>query len=139
MYLKQGDLFWDMTKDFVKEAMGAAIKLQQETGQTLFNEGDAADHFFIMLKGRVKLSVGEGGRVVYISRNAGEIIGWSSIIGRSTYSATAECTEETNLLKFESQAFLSLLGKNADNEAILFKRLAEMLGNRILELYPSIT
>jgi len=139
MYLKQGDLFWDMNKDFVKEAMDTAIKLQQEAGETLFNEGDAADHFFIMLKGRVKLSVGEGGRVVYISRNAGEIIGWSSIIGRRSYSATAECTEETNLLKFGSQAFLRLLSKDTANEAILFKRLSEMLGNRILELYPSIT
>jgi hypothetical protein len=31
------------------------------------------------------------------------------------------------------------LKKNSANEALLFKRLAEMLGNRLLELYPTIT
>jgi hypothetical protein len=32
-----------------------------------------------------------------------------------------------------------LLQNNSANEALLFKRLAEMLGNRLLELYPTIT
>jgi hypothetical protein len=31
-----------------------------------------------------------------------------------------------------------MLEDNSDNQAILFKRLAEMLGNRLLELYPNI-
>ena len=62
----------------------------------------------------------------------------SSIIGRDMYSASAQCVEPTNLLRFDRQAFLNILENNAVNEAILFKRLAEMLGNRLLELYPNI-
>jgi CRP-like cAMP-binding protein len=139
MYLKQGDLFWDMTKDFVKSAMDASEKIKQTSGQDLFREGDVADHFYILLTGRMKLSVGETGRVVYIARHAGEIIGWSSLIGRSDYSATAVCTEDSSLLKFESRHFLNLLSRDAGNEAILYRRLSEMLGHRLLEIYPSIT
>ena len=73
-----------------------------------------------------------------MAKHPSEIIGWSSLIGRDVYSASAECVEPTNLLRFDRERFLTILGKNSNNEAILFKRLAEMLGNRLLELYPNI-
>ena len=138
MYLKSADLFMGMGKEFVKQALDISTKMSQKEGDFLFHQGDQANHFFILLKGRVKLSLGEAGPIVYVAKYPSEIIGWSSIIGRESYSATAQCVEPTNLLRFGRQAFLNILGKNAVNEAILFKRLAEMLGNRLLELYPNI-
>jgi len=47
--------------------------------------------------------------------------------------------EETSLLKFNRDKFLEILKKYPQNEALLFKRLAETLGNRLLELYPTIS
>ncbi len=138
MVLKQGDLFWGMSKEFVKEAMETTIKINMGEGEFLFNEGDAAGYFYILLTGRVKLCVGKDCRVVYIARHAGEIIGWSSIIGRDTYSASAECLESANMVKVGREEFLGLLKRDPTNEAILFKRLSEMLGNRLLEVYPTI-
>jgi CRP-like cAMP-binding protein len=138
MYLKQGDLFWGMGKEFVQEAMQAAEKIDRHDGDYLFMGGDAASHFYILVKGRVKLSIGETGPVVYMARHPGEIIGWSSIIGRDLYSATAQCVEPTHLVKVEKKKFLESLEKDADNERILYKRLAEMLGNRLIELYPNV-
>ena len=138
MYLKSADLFLGMGKEFVKEALDISTKMSQNEGDFLFHQGDLANHFFILLKGKVKLSLGETGPIVYVAKYPSEIIGWSSIIGRDTYSASAQCVEPTNLLGFDRQGFLNILGKNAVNEAILFKRLAEMLGNRLLQLYPNI-
>lgn len=138
MYLKQGDLFWGMGKDFVQEAMEASAKLDCNEGDFLFRQGATASHFYILVKGRVKLSIGEDGPVVYIARHPGEIIGWSSIIGRDLYSASAQCVDDTHLLKVEKEKFLESLEKDADNERILYKRLAEMLGNRLVEIYPNI-
>ncbi len=139
MYLNQKDLFWEMSKDFVQDAMGASEKVSMEEGQPLFSEGAYAEYFYVLIKGRVQLNVGESGRVVYIARHAGEIIGWSSLIGRENYSAGAKCIEPASLLKFDSNAFLEMLKKDTANEAILFRRLSKMLGNRLLDLYPSIT
>jgi hypothetical protein len=34
---------------------------------------------------------------------------------------------------------MEILQRNPNNEALLFKRLAKMLGNRLLELYPTNT
>jgi CRP-like cAMP-binding protein len=138
MYLKSADLFLGMGKEFVKEALDISTKMSQNDGDFLFHQGDQANHFFILLKGKVKLSLGKTGPIVYMAKYPSEIIGWSSIIGRDAYSASAQCVEPTNLLGFDRQGFLNILEKNAVNEAILFKRLSEMLGNRLLELYPNI-
>ena len=139
MYIKMSDFFMGMGKQFTVEALDIAEKLFQNEGAILFHEGDPANHFFVLLKGRVKLSLGEKGPVVYMVRQPGEIIGWSGLIGRDHYSASGECMEETNLLKFDRNVFLDILKKYPRNETLLFKRLAEMLGNRLLELYPTIS
>ncbi|MGD8741716.1 MAG: cyclic nucleotide-binding domain-containing protein [Desulfobacterales bacterium] len=139
MYIKMSDFFMGMGKQFTIEVLDIAEKLFQNKGAVLFHEGDPAQHFFVLLKGRVKLSLGEKGPVVYMVRQPGEIIGWSGLIGRDCYSASGECMEKTNLLKFNRDVFLDILKKYPRNEALLFKRLAEMLGNRLLELYPTIS
>ena len=139
MYIKMSDFFMDMGKNFTMEVLDISEKLSQKEGDLLFHEGDQANHFFVLLKGRVKLSLGDTGPVVYMVRHPGEIIGWSGLIGRDVYTASGECMEATNLLKFNRDNFLELLKKYPQNEALLFKRLAEMLGNRLLELYPAIS
>ena len=50
-----------------------------------------------------------------------------------------QCREPAKLVKFDRDRFLKILQKNSKNEALLFRRLAKMLGNRLLELYPTIT
>jgi CRP-like cAMP-binding protein len=125
VYLKSADLFLGMGKEFVKEAMDISTKLSQTDGGYLFHQGDHASHFYILLKGKVKLSLGKTGRVMYVTEHPGEIIGWSSLIGLDVYSTSAECVEPTNLLRFDRDRFLTILEKNSDNAAILFKRLSE--------------
>jgi CRP-like cAMP-binding protein len=139
MYVKMSDFFMDMGKPFTMEVLDIAEKLFLKDGEVLFREGDPARHFFVLLKGRVRLSLGDAGPVIYMVRQPGEIIGWSGLIGRDRYSASGECMEETNLLKFDRDVFLEILKEYPRNEALLFKRLAEMLGNRLLELYPIIS
>jgi len=126
MYLKQGDLFWGMSKDFVKDAMQMATNLSFKEGDKLFGNGDDANHFFILLKGSVLLQRGDTGPKVYIARKPGEIIGWSALISRDAYSASAKCLEDTSLTKIEGKAFLETLEKDSNDKAILFERLAKM-------------
>ena len=139
MHLKIGDFIMGMGKEFATEAMDISEKLSLNKGNIIFNVGDAAGHFYVLLKGQVQLSLGQTGPVVYQARHPGEIIGWSCLIGRKTYSASAECTESVNLLRFDRENFLKILTKNPANESLLFRRLAEMLGNRLLGLYPTLT
>ena len=138
MYLKQGDLFWGMDKAFVKSAMEISTKENYDEGAAVFREGAPATDFFILVKGRVKLTLGETSREVYVAYQPGEIIGWSSLIGRDTLSATAHCLEPTLLTKINLDRFIDLLGRYPGDAATLFQRVAAMLGNRLVSLYPSI-
>ena len=123
-----------MGKEFATEAMDISEKLSLNGGKIIFSTGETANYFYVLLKGQVQLSLGDSGPVVYQVRHPGEIIGWSCLVGRETYSASAECLDSTELLRFDRESFLEILSKNPVSEALLFKRLATMLGNRLLEL-----
>ena len=138
MHIKMGDFIMGMGREFATDAMDISEKMSLNRGNILFRVGDAAGYFYVLLKGQVQLSLSQTGPVVYQARQPGEIIGWSCLIGRETYSASAECREDTNLLRFDRDSFLQILNRNPANEAQLFRRLAETLGNRLLELYPTI-
>ena len=138
MVFKMGDFIMGMGKEFALQAMEISEKLSLAEGDTLFKEGESADYFYVLIKGRVELSLGTAGPVVYTAKHPGEVIGWSSLVGRNSFSASARCLEPVKLVKFDRENFFAILQKNASNEALLYKRLAQMLGNRLLELYPTI-
>ena len=138
MYFEQGDLLRGMNKDFVKEFINLAIKESHKKGYFLFREGNRANYFYILLKGRVKITIGETGHAVYTVDHPGEVFGWSSLVGRNAYSASAECREPTKILKFGIKKLQRILEKDPSNGLIFFKRLSGTLGNRLLQTYHMI-
>ena len=138
MYIKQSDLLLGTSMDFVKKIMDISRMRSHKKGEILFHENDAARYFYILLNGQVKLKVGEGGQVVYDVRQNGEAFGWSSLIGRDVYSASAECVEPTKLLVTDSQNLGKVLDEDPSNGIIFLKQLAATLGNRLLETYKMI-
>jgi len=138
MYIKQSELFMGTSMDFVKKFMDISEMSSHKKGEILFRENDPANFFFILLNGRVKLSVGQPKLVVYNATRNGEAFGWSSLIGGAVYSASAECLEPTKLLKTDSNKLSGILAEDADNGIIFFKQLAATLGSRLLETYKVI-
>lgn len=139
MYIKQADLFWDMDRDFVKKVMDVAVKDSYKKGDFLFHEGSPASHFYILIKGRVKLIIGEVGQLVYNVDYPGEAFGWSSLLDRDVYTASAECQEPTTLQKIDRRDLQKILDKDPVNGFIFFKRLAGTIGNRLLWSYKMMT
>ncbi|MGD9383644.1 MAG: cyclic nucleotide-binding domain-containing protein [Desulfobacterales bacterium] len=139
MYIQQSDLFWGMNREFVKKVMDMAEKESHPKGHFLFHEGDPAVNFYFLIKGQVKLSIGETGQMVYTVDRAGEAFGWSSIIERDVYSASGECQQDTILQKFDSRALLNILEQDPVNGLIFVKRLAALIGNRLVWSYKMIT
>ena len=139
MYLKQSDIFWGTDKEFMKQIMDISIRESHKQGDFLFREGDQADSFYTLIKGRIRLSIGETGQTVYAVSHAGEAFGWSSLIGRDVYTASAECIESTTLMKIENEKLLKILKDDPSNGLILFKQLAGTLGNRLLQMYDIIS
>jgi CRP/FNR family transcriptional regulator, cyclic AMP receptor protein len=138
MLIDQGDLLWGMDFFFTKDFMAVSAKVHFEKGTLIFREGDKADYFYTLVEGRVRLTIGEPAREIYIIDKAGEAFGWSSLVDRNYYSATAECLEPSNLLQFEKNDLNEFLLKNVDSALTFYKRLAGMLGNRLIQCYKLI-
>ncbi|ROQ92038.1 Crp/Fnr family transcriptional regulator [Desulfosoma caldarium] len=139
MFIQQSDLFRDMEHDLIKAFMEISEKEDVAPGRTLFREGDPATHFYVMLKGNVKLSFKEGTYVAYLVSRPGEVFGWSSLFDRDTYSATAEALTETRLVKMPGDRVKAILEKHPESAMRFYRRLCKTLGNRLIKSYEAIT
>ena len=133
MPFSQSDLFWGMSMDFVTATTDLAVHITCQKGDKLFDIGDPADRFYVLLKGSVTMKRGDG--KLHTADKAGEIFGWSSLINRPEYAASATCDTVTELLNIEGKSFMKLLDNSPQDKAILFERLAKMLGNQLLDVY----
>lgn len=137
MLLKQSELLWEMDHDFIKQLMNIAVKETHGKGAAIFKQGDAAEYFYVLIKGCVKLQNEPVAQTVYLVNHPGEIFGWSSIVGRGQYSVSAECLEPSTVHRIARGDLLKLVGQNKENGMIFYKKVAEMLGNRLMHLYAS--
>jgi CRP/FNR family transcriptional regulator, cyclic AMP receptor protein len=101
----------------------------------LFNVGDAADFFFILIKGSVRLSVGGNSKTTYLVEHAGEAFGWSGLVGMPNYSASAECLEESVVMVFAKEFVQDVTDADPVNGMRFYRRLARMLGSRLIHNY----
>ena len=135
MYLKQSDLFWGMTQDTIQKITDKTVKQEFQEGDVVFKADDQADHFYVLISGKVRMELQDSGHSVYSSDKTGEIFGWSALIGRNDYSTTVICEKPTMTLQFPSAHLHSLLENDADCAANFYKQLARALGNRLLKTY----
>jgi CRP-like cAMP-binding protein len=139
MYIQQSDVLRGLGKGFVKSVMDLAHKEEHKRGFVLYREGDRASHFFILLKGRVNITLGETGHAVYTVDHPGEAFGLSSLIGRERYIASAECKEPTKLLRFSARDFEKAIEADPVNSLVFFRRLATTLGSRLFQTFKMIS
>lgn len=124
---------------FVKEMMALSTTLSLDKSAFLFNQGDVATHFYILVKGRVALGVGDPMHTTYIAYTEGEAIGWSSLTGSQPYTASAICIEPTTLLKLQQEQFKALLAQDPGVELQFYRNLSQTLENRLLQSFELLS
>jgi CRP/FNR family transcriptional regulator len=138
MFIKEADLFKEMSQDFMNELAKIMIEEPYGKGTSLFKEGDPANAFYVLEEGRVRLSVGTQGHIVYISSNPGDALGWSSLVELETYTASAECVSQCKLIKIEREKLNKIFEKHLADGVLFYKRLAGLIGQRLINSYNSL-
>ena len=128
-------LFEEMSEQSRSEIFRIAAEESYGKGGFLFQAGDPADYLYILQEGRVRLCVQGAGHIAQIISDPGDIIGWSSMVGHDSYTASAECLTPIRLLKFERNRLAETLQKDPVSGLSFYKRLAHMIGRRLAASY----
>ena len=138
MFILEADLFKGMSQEVIKEIDRITFEESHEEGTSLFKEGDPASNFYILAAGKVKLTIGEEGYITHLVSNPGEAFGWSSLVEHGFYTASAECSVPTKLLRIGKKELDKIFEKHPGTGLVFFKRLAAVVGKRLMNSYHSL-
>ncbi len=138
MFILKADLFKGMSQEVIKEIDRITLEESFEEGTSLFKEGDSASNFYILAAGKVKLTIGEEGYITHLVSNPGEAFGWSSLVEHGFYTASAECPVPTKLLRIGKKELDKIFEKHPGTGLVFFKRLAAIVGKRLMNSYRSL-
>lgn len=138
MFLPKSDVFKDLRQEAINDISEIAVEESYDAGTVLFSASDPATAFYILVAGRVGLSIGDAATTHYTVSRIGESFGWSSVVGRPVYSARAECLEPTKLMKIDSRELERVFESHEASGHQFFRRLAGALGERWVELHRSM-
>jgi hypothetical protein len=112
--LTSQELFGFLTPDQVNLISENAEKVELSSGQVVYDKGDKADRFYIVLDGEVTLRLPGTGNVniVIDQLGRGDIFGGPLGFGRSSYALTAQCTQDAQLLRIEMAAMKYLMDRD---------------------------
>jgi len=107
-------------------------------GSHILKERYLAEHFYILQEGKIRLSVGEKARLTHLVSNPGETFGWSSLVGRETYTAAAECLDPSKVIKIEKEKLNRVFENHPASGLTFFRRLAGIIGERLISAYSAL-
>jgi CRP-like cAMP-binding protein len=131
MYLQQTQILSGLDGRIADRMMEVGVKSSYDPGSVLFSQGDPALNFYILVEGRVKLSIGDHKNSIYTVNHTGEAFGWSSLVGSRAYTATAICIAPSTLKVFRRDDMEKILSGDPGSAALFYRNLALTLGNRL--------
>ncbi len=104
-------LFKGLTDASRDEVVGMAQSLRREKGKDFFRQGESARKFFVLRRGRIKVSqiTSEGHQIVVRYAGPGEMFGCVPLHGGKEYPATATAVSESEALCWDHSSFDRLI------------------------------
>lgn len=129
-------LFNALTPDEIKEIHPYISKLSIKKKDVIFSEGDPSDWFYIVLKGKVKITKlsQEGKEIIIEIITPMDFFGGLAVIKGFPYPANAIAMEDTELLKISRSNLMRIL----DRFPGLMYCMALQLGDRMKESHETL-
>lgn len=138
MFIQETYLFKDMPQGIMNEIARIATEESYEKDDCIFQQGDRAEYFYILEEGKIRLTMGEESHLTYLASDPGDALGWSSLVDRDVYSASAECLFPSKLVKIEKGKLDDILKEDPTSGVTFFKNLVAIIGQRWINSYKAI-
>jgi predicted acylesterase/phospholipase RssA len=111
-----GSLVGDASPELVEAVLGRVEWLNLASGSTLFGFGDPSDAAYLVLRGRLRVTIpsdgADGDETFVRDLGRGEIVGELGLINDEPRSATVRAVRETALARLAAADFLDLIGSH---------------------------
>ncbi len=129
-------LFAKMAPEALDDVLRRAASFRYPVGQAVFEQGQLAEHFFVLLHGRLRVTqvTPEGQQVVVRVVNPGDLFGIAKALRRSDYPGTATAVVESIVLAWPMGIWSDLL----EQHPALAVNAMQTMGSRLLEAQQRI-
>ena len=135
MIIREVDLFEGMSEEIEQELAKVMEGESYSSGEVIIKEGAAADNFYVLQTGALNVKVAGARQTTHVAIRPGEAVGWSSLAGRETYTASVECAEPSKLVKINKDKLDQVLRRYPGAGLLFYKRLAGLVGDRLIKCY----
>jgi len=135
MIIREIDLFAGMSEEIEQELAKVMEGESYNSGEVIIKEGAAADNFYVLQAGALNVKMAGAKQTTHVAIRPGEAVGWSSLAGRETYTASVECAEPSKLVKINKDKLDQVLRRYPSAGLLFYKRLAGLVGDRLIKCY----
>lgn len=138
--LKQFPLFDGFSKEQMALLRPLFVPSDCHAGTVLFEQGEPTVYFYLLISGEVAIHYKpEDDQDIVIARiKPGEMIGWSAVIGRRSYTSAAICSEFTELLRVRGTDLQELCAQYPETGNQFVDRLADVVAERLQSSHPQV-
>ncbi len=136
--LKGVEAFDGLTDQELKQLATLCQQAQFPKGQTITQQGEEGDEFYIIRNGLVEVSVSEGGGQAsrsVVNLGTGQVVGEMALVDRGPRSATVRCATEVTVNIIQRDAFEHLCLENNHIGMVVYRNLAADLSFKVRHRY----
>ena len=131
-YLPEHPFFHGLDTATTELLAGCAANVHVRPDEFLFREGEPADHFFLLRRGRVAIEVRTPGRgVVLDTLEDGDVVGWSWIVPPYRWTFDARATADTSAVSFDAACLRAKCDAEPQVGYEVSKRCIQVMNQRL--------
>lgn len=133
--LDKHGVFQFLRPEQVRAISDVATVVEYKAGDTIYERGAKADHFFVVLDGQVSLRLpGQSGVSIQIDElTEGAVFGSCICFQLVDYSLNAQCTRDSKVLKIESATLKELMDQDLLMGYTIQTQISRIYFNRYIQ------
>lgn len=121
-----------LPEKYVEMLARLAFEVRFGQDEVIFREGDPSSLFFLILDGKIALEMGAPGRQIIIQTlEAGDELGWSSLLENTSKQFRARCLEPVRALAFDGARVVNLCKEDHEFGYHIMRRALALVAERL--------
>jgi CRP-like cAMP-binding protein len=130
--IEQISLLGGIDKKGVKKIVHLAKFERVKAGQTLFRRGDLGDQIYIILSGKIVLTLDLGDEEIdWITLRSGDCCGEEATIGIQQHSVSAVCRDQAEVMVLSDQNLMKIYESDSHLFSLLILNIAREVCRRL--------